>query len=88
MRTMVFTAPGQPLEYRDLPVPTPQPEEVLIRVEACAVCRTDLHIIDGELPTPNLPLISGHQIVGTIERLGERVTRWMVGQRVGVPWLG
>lgn len=88
MRTMVFTAPGQPLEYRDLPVPTPQPEEVLIRVEACAVCRTDLHIIDGELPTPNLPLIPGHQIVGTIERLGERVTRWMVGQRVGVPWLG
>lgn len=88
MRTMVFTAPGQPLEYRDLPVPTPRPEEVLIRVEACAVCRTDLHIIDGELPTPNLPLIPGHQIVGTIERLGERVTRWMVGQRVGVPWLG
>lgn len=88
MRTMVFTAPGQPLEYRDLPVPTPQPEEVLVRVEACAVCRTDLHIIDGELPTPNLPLIPGHQIVGTIERLGERVTRWMVGQRVGVPWLG
>ncbi|MGQ9775511.1 zinc-dependent alcohol dehydrogenase family protein [Chloroflexus sp.] len=88
MRAMVFTAPGQPLEYRDLPVPTPQPEEVLIRVEACAVCRTDLHIIDGELPAPNLPLIPGHQIVGTIERLGERVTRWTVGQRVGVPWLG
>lgn len=88
MRTMVFTAPGQPLEYRDLPVPTPQPEEVLIRVEACAVCRTDLHIIDGELPAPNLPLVPGHQIVGTIERLGERVTRWTVGQRVGVPWLG
>lgn len=88
MRTMVFTAPGQPLEYRDLPVPTPQPEEVLIRVEACAVCRTDLHIINGELPAPNLPLVPGHQIVGTIERLGERVTRWTVGQRVGVPWLG
>ncbi|WP_322814124.1 zinc-dependent alcohol dehydrogenase family protein [Chloroflexus sp.] len=88
MRAMVFTAPGQPLEYRDLPVPTPQPEEVLIRVEACAVCRTDLHIIDGELPAPNLPLIPGHQIVGTIERLGARVTRWTVGQRVGVPWLG
>lgn len=88
MRAMVFTAPGQPLEYRDLPVPTPQPEEVLIRVEACAVCRTDLHIIDGELPAPNLPLVPGHQIVGTIERLGERVTRWTVGQRVGVPWLG
>lgn len=88
MRAMVFTTPGQPLEYRDLPVPTPQPEEVLIRVEACAVCRTDLHIIDGELPAPNLPLIPGHQIVGIIERLGERVTRWTVGQRVGVPWLG
>jgi propanol-preferring alcohol dehydrogenase len=61
---------------------------VLIRVEACAVCRTDLHIVDGELPAPTLPLIPGHQIVGAIAGLGEQVTRWTVGQRVGVPWLG
>jgi propanol-preferring alcohol dehydrogenase len=88
MQAIVLTEPGQPLELRDLPVPTPGPDEVLIRVEACAVCRTDLHIVDGELPAPRLPLIPGHQIVGTVEQLGERVTRWTIGQRVGVPWLG
>ncbi len=88
MQAMVLTEPGRPLELRDLPIPTPGPNEVLIRVEACAVCRTDLHIVDGELPAPTLPLIPGHQIVGTVEQLGERVTRWTIGQRVGVPWLG
>ncbi len=88
MRAMVLTEPGRPLELRDLPIPTPGPNEVLIRVEACAVCRTDLHIVDGELPAPALPLIPGHQIVGAIAGLGEQVTRWTVGQRVGVPWLG
>jgi len=88
VQAIVLTEPGQPLELRDLPVPTPGPDEVLIRVEACAVCRTDLHIVDGELPAPRLPLIPGHQIVGTVEQLGERVTRWTIGQRVGVPWLG
>ncbi len=88
MQAMVLTEPGRPLEPRDLPVPVPGPDEVLIRVEACAVCRTDLHIVDGELPTPTLPLIPGHQIVGTVEQVGERVTRWTIGQRVGVPWLG
>ncbi len=88
MRAMVLTEPGRPLELRDLPIPTPGPNEVLIRVEACAVCRTDLHIVDGELPAPTLPLIPGHQIVGAIAGLGEQVTRWTVGQRVGVPWLG
>lgn len=88
MQAMVLTEPGRPLELRDLPIPTPGPNEVLIRVEACAVCRTDLHIVDGELPAPALPLIPGHQIVGAIAGLGEQVTRWTVGQRVGVPWLG
>jgi propanol-preferring alcohol dehydrogenase len=88
MQAIVLTEPGQPLELRDLPVPIPGPDEVLIRVEACAVCRTDLHIVDGELPVPTLPLIPGHQIVGTVEQLGERVTRWTIGQKVGVPWLG
>ncbi|WP_028457221.1 zinc-dependent alcohol dehydrogenase family protein [Chloroflexus sp. Y-396-1] len=88
MRAMILTEPGRPLELRDLPIPTPGPNEVLIRVEACAVCRTDLHIVDGELPAPALPLIPGHQIVGAIAGLGEQVTRWTVGQRVGVPWLG
>ncbi|MBO9339284.1 MAG: zinc-dependent alcohol dehydrogenase family protein [Chloroflexus sp.] len=88
MRAMVLTEPGRPLELHDLPIPTPGPNEVLIRVEACAVCRTDLHIVDGELPAPTLPLIPGHQIVGAIAGLGEQVTRWTVGQRVGVPWLG
>jgi len=88
MQAMVLTEPGRPLELRDLFAPIPGPDEVLIRVEACAVCRTDLHIVDGELPVPTLPLIPGHQIVGTVEQLGERVTRWTIGQKVGVPWLG
>jgi alcohol dehydrogenase, propanol-preferring len=79
VRAMVLTAPGQPLEERDLPIPEPGPGEVLIRVSACAVCRTDLHIFDGELPDPKLPLVLGHQIVGRVEESGERV---------GVPWLG
>jgi propanol-preferring alcohol dehydrogenase len=79
VRAMVLTAPGQPLEERDLPIPEPGPGEVLIRVSACAVCRTDLHIFDGELPDPKLPLVLGHQIVGRVEGSGERV---------GVPWLG
>jgi propanol-preferring alcohol dehydrogenase len=79
MRAMVLTAPGQPLEECDLPIPEPGPGEVLIRVSACAVCRTDLHIFDGELPDPKLPLVLGHQIVGRVEESGERV---------GVPWLG
>jgi propanol-preferring alcohol dehydrogenase len=79
MRAMVLTAPGEPLEERDLPIPEPGPGEVLIRVSACAVCRTDLHIFDGELPGPKLPLVLGHQIVGRIEGSDERV---------GVPWLG
>jgi len=97
MRAMLLEATGQPLRVADLPVPTPNPEQVLIRVHACAICRTDLHIVDGELPQPKLPLVPGHQIVGTVEATGDRVQqftvgvdakRLLLGDRVGVPWLG
>ncbi|MBD2255020.1 zinc-dependent alcohol dehydrogenase family protein [Nostoc parmelioides] len=88
MRAMILDAPRQPLRLTELPIPRPNSEQVLIRVHACAVCRTDLHIVDGELTHPKLPLILGHQIVGTIEALGEKVDQFHLGQRVGVPWLG
>ncbi len=88
MRAMLLEAPHQPLRLVDLPVPKPNPEQVLIRVHACAVCRTDLHIVDGELTHPKLPLIPGHQIVGIVEAVGERVEKFQLGDRVGVPWLG
>jgi len=88
MRAMVLEAVGQPLREKELPVPRPNPEQLLIRVHACGVCRTDLHIVDGELPNPKLPLIPGHEIVGTVVETGERVQRFRVGDRVGVPWLG
>ncbi|OUL23816.1 zinc-dependent alcohol dehydrogenase family protein [Nostoc sp. 106C] len=88
MRAMLLEAPHQPLRLADLPVPQPNPEQVLIRIHACAVCRTDLHIVDGELTHPKLPLVPGHQIVGTIEAIGDRVQQFTIGQRVGVPWLG
>ena len=85
---MVLDSPGEPLRADQMPEPEVGSEEVLIRVHACAVCRTDLHVVDGELPDPKLPLIPGHQIVGTVESLGERVERFAPGERVGVPWLG
>ncbi|WP_337885651.1 zinc-dependent alcohol dehydrogenase family protein [Fischerella thermalis] len=88
MRAMLLEAPRQPLRLVNLPVPKPHPEQVLIRIHACAVCRTDLHIVDGELTHPKLPLIPGHQIVGIVEAVGERVEKFHVGDRVGVPWLG
>lgn len=88
MRAMVLDAPGGALRPAEVPVPEPGPEQVLIRVHACGVCRTDLHVVDGELPDPKLPLIPGHQIVGTVERVGGRVERFADGDRVGVPWLG
>lgn len=88
MRAMVLDSVGQPLRSAEVPGPEPAPEEVLLRVRACAVCRTDLHVVDGELPDPKLPLIPGHQIVGTVEKLGDLVDRFAVGDRVGVPWLG
>jgi alcohol dehydrogenase, propanol-preferring len=88
MRAMVLTAQGIPLQCMDFPIPTPGEGQVLIRVSVCGVCRTDLHILDGELPHPKLPLVPGHQIVGTVTALGEGVTQFALGDRVGVPWLG
>ncbi|MGE5220569.1 MAG: zinc-dependent alcohol dehydrogenase family protein [Chloroflexota bacterium] len=88
MRAMIFERPGTGLRLVDIPVPKPGPEQVLIRVSACAVCRTDLHVVDGELTNPKLPLIPGHEIVGTVAEVGASVSRFKVGDRVGVPWLG
>lgn len=88
MRAMVLEEIGQPLILKDLPCPIPNPYEVLIKVKACGVCRTDLHIVDGELPHPKLPLIPGHQVVGIIDKLGENVSKHKIGDRVGIPWLG
>jgi propanol-preferring alcohol dehydrogenase len=85
---MILNAPGEPLRVTEVPVPEPGPEQVLLEVLACAVCRTDLHVVDGELPDPKLPLIPGHQIVGTVVRAGERAGRFVAGDRIGVPWLG
>jgi alcohol dehydrogenase, propanol-preferring len=88
MFAMVLDGPGQPLRAAEIPTPTPSPEQVLIRIHACAVCRTDIHIVDGELAHPKLPLVPGHQIVGIVEATGARATRFAPGDRVGVPWLG
>lgn len=88
MRAMVLHKAGEPLRLMELPVPEPMDHEVLVRVHACGVCRTDLHIVDGELTEPRLPLVPGHQIVGTIVALGKGVTGFTPGERVGVPWLG
>ena len=85
---MVLRSVGEPLRAAEVPQPQPGPEEVSIRVHACAACRTDLHVVDGELPDPKLPLIPGHQIVGTVVEVGDRVERFAPGDRVGVPWLG
>lgn len=88
MRAMVLEAVGQPLVLRQAADPEPGPGEVRLRVEACGVCRTDLHVVDGELPAVSTPIIPGHEVVGLIDRLGEGVHRLGLGQRVGVPWLG
>jgi propanol-preferring alcohol dehydrogenase len=88
MRAMVLEKQNAPLILRYLPDPAPGPGEVRLRVEACGVCRTDLHILDGELPHPKLPLIPGHEIVGRVDALGAGVKSLTLGQRAGVPWLG
>jgi propanol-preferring alcohol dehydrogenase len=88
MRAMLFEKAGHPLRSAELPVPQAGAGHVLIRVRACAVCRTDLHIIDGELNEPELPLIPGHEIIGVVEKIGKEATRFKLGDRVGVPWLG
>jgi propanol-preferring alcohol dehydrogenase len=88
MRAMTFEQPGVPLRLVELPVPAPTAGAILLRVEACGVCRTDLHLIDGELPDPVLPMIPGHEIVGRVVATGSNVDGFRVGQRIGVPWLG
>ena len=88
MRVMIFEKPGKDLSLREMDLPEPGAEQVLLRVHACAVCRTDLHVIDGELNDPKIPLIPGHEIVGTVATMGAAVTRFKVGDRLGVPWLG
>src|SRR5580765_6582182 len=88
MRAMILERQRQPLRPAELPEPQPDTGQVLIAVRACGVCRTDLHIADGELTEPKLPLVMGHQIVGTGVGEGEGAERFAEGQRVGVPWLG
>ena len=88
MKAMVLYSQRQPLHATELPTPRPGPGEVLVQVRACAVCRTDLHVVDGELPDPKLPLVPGHEIVGVVTKKGAGVERFKPGERVGVPWLG
>jgi alcohol dehydrogenase, propanol-preferring len=88
VRAMILDVPGEPLRVAEVPLPEPGEGQLLLRVHCCAVCRTDLHVVDGELPHPRLPLIPGHQIVGTVEKIGGHAGSFAVGDRVGVPWLG
>jgi propanol-preferring alcohol dehydrogenase len=88
MRAMVLHTIGQPLVLEERPDPLPGPGEIRVRVEACAVCRTDLHVVDGDLPDPKLPIIPGHEIVGIVDMLGSGVSAPAIGTRVGIPWLG
>ncbi|HMK70691.1 MAG TPA: zinc-dependent alcohol dehydrogenase family protein [Xanthobacteraceae bacterium] len=88
MRAMVLDRPQTPLVQRERPVPPPAAGEILVEIAACGVCRTDLHVVDGDLPQPKLPIVPGHEIVGRVAALGERVTGFTLGERVGVPWLG
>jgi len=85
---MLLHSVGKPLELRDVPKPEPSDQQLLLKIQTCGVCRTDLHIVDGELEHPDLPLILGHQIVGTVEEIGNNVTDFNKGDKVGVPWLG
>ena len=88
MRAMLLERQGEPLREAEIPAPLPGPGQVRLAVRACGVCRTDLHVLDGELTEPKLPLVLGHQIVGTVESVGEGEARFEPGERVGVPWLG
>jgi propanol-preferring alcohol dehydrogenase len=88
MKAMILDRPGAPLRFADVRTPSPAPGQLLLAVRACAVCRTDLHVVDGELTEPVLPLIPGHEIVGVVEAVGSDVKGFEVGDRVGVPWLG
>jgi alcohol dehydrogenase, propanol-preferring len=88
MRAMILEKVRTPLRSVEIPTPKPSKNEILIRISACAVCRTDLHVVDGELPNPKLPLVPGHEIVGVVAERGKNARRFKIGQRVGVPWLG
>ncbi len=88
MKAMVLASSGRPLTLEQRPDPLPGPGEVRVRVEACGVCRTDLHVVDGELPDIPVPIVPGHEIVGIVDRLGPAVTALAPGRRVGIPWLG
>lgn len=88
MKAMVLEKQNSPLILRDLPIPKIEADQILIKVSVCAICRTDLHIIEGDLKNPKLPLVLGHQIVGTIQEMGAEVLGFKVGDRIGVPWLG
>ncbi|MEO6973295.1 MAG: zinc-dependent alcohol dehydrogenase family protein [Rhodoferax sp.] len=88
MHAMVLKQMGRPLEWTELPDRPPGPGEIRVKVAACGVCRTDLHVVDGELPHPQVPIIPGHEIVGRIDAVGVGVTGLVLGQRVGIPWLG
>ena len=88
MRAQVLSAAGRPLVAAELPSPHPGPQQVLIAVRACAVCRTDLHVVDGDLSDPKFPLVPGHEIIGTVVEKGAGAERFAIGDRVGVPWLG
>ena len=88
MKAMVFDGHSPLLQLRELPDPRPGPGQLLIDVRACGVCRTDLHVVDGELTQPKIPLVPGHEVVGIVSALGDGVTDFVLGERVGVPWLG
>jgi len=88
MRAMVLDRPGLPLTMRERETPAPGRGEVLVEIAACGVCRTDLHVVDGELPRPKLPIVPGHEIVGRVAAVGEGVSGFALGERIGVPWLG
>jgi alcohol dehydrogenase, propanol-preferring len=88
LHAMVLNRIGAPLEWTERPDPLPGPGEIRLKISACGVCRTDLHVVDGELPNPRVPIIPGHEIVGRVDRLGPGVSGFEIGERVGVPWLG
>lgn len=88
MKTMLLTAVGKPLEMVERPVSTPGTDQILVKVSACGVCRTDLHVLDGELPNVEVPIVPGHEVVGTVAATGSNIRDVHIGQRIGVPWLG
>ena len=88
MQAMVLDVPRTPLVLRERPVPAPGAGEILVAVTACGVCRTDLHVVDGELEHPKLPIVPGHEIVGRVAATGAGVSGFAIGERIGVPWLG